>query len=283
MKILVTGGSGMVGRYVVDELAATHQVENLDLRQPHRNDLPFHKVDLLNVDQAKEHIKGFDVVVHLAGIPHPLNDPPEKVFRTNALGAFNLLEACAANGIRKLVFISSESVLGFAFSTTRMWPEYLPIDELHPRRPQDPYGLSKVTCEGLCLGFSRRNGMQTICLRPPWIWVPEPNEIKMYRQLRSEYQNWSKNLWAYIHVLDVAKAVRQCVESSKLSMHDSYFICAPESWTGMESRALAAEYFPETITLSPSFLGSSSFISAEKAKRDFGFSPALTWRDLMTP
>jgi nucleoside-diphosphate-sugar epimerase len=281
MKILVTGGSGMVGKYVVDELALSHQVEILDVKKPHRTDLPSMEIDLLNAATVKKHVSGFDVVVHLAGIPHPLNDPPEKVFRTNALGTFNLLEACAANGIRRLIFISSESVLGFAFSTTRMWPEYLQIDEHHSQRPQDPYGLSKLTCEGLCLGFSRRTGMQTICLRPPWIWVPEPDEIKMYKQLRSEYQKWSKNLWAYIHVYDVAKAVRQCVESPGLPVHDAFFICAPENWTDVESRSLAAEYFPETKTLAPSLSGNFSFISTEKAKKAFGFSPAYTWRDII--
>ena len=282
MKILVTGGSGMVGKYVVDGLALSHQVEILDVKKPHRIDLPSVEIDLLNTATVKKHVSGFDVVVHLAGIPHPLNDPPEKVFRTNALGTFNLLEACAANGIRRLIFISSESVLGFAFSTTRMWPEYLQIDEHHSQRPQDPYGLSKLTCEGLCLGFSRRTGMQTICLRPPWIWVPEPNEIKMYKQLRSEYQKWSKNLWAYIHVYDVAKAVRQCVESPGLPVHDAFFICAPETWTDVESRSLAAEYFPETKAISPSLSGNSSFISTEKAQKAFRFLPEHSWRDIIT-
>jgi UDP-glucose 4-epimerase len=283
MKILVTGGSGLVGRYVVDELSSSHQVEILDIKKPVRGDLPYHEVDLLDEASVRRRVREFDVVVHLAGIPHPLNDPPERVFRTNALGTFNLLEACAANGIRRLIFISSESVLGFAFSTTRMWPEYLQIDERHPQRPQDPYGLSKVTCEGLCNGFSRRTGMQTICLRPPWIWVPEPNEIKMYKQLRSEYQKWSKNLWAYIHVFDVARAVRQCAESTDLPVHDAFFICAPETWTEVESRPLAAEYFPETKTISPSLSGNFSFISTEKAKKAFGFSPAYTWRDIIRP
>jgi UDP-glucose 4-epimerase len=282
MKILVTGGSGMVGRYVVDELALSHQVEILDVKKPHRTDLPFLEVDLLNEATTRKHVRAFDAVVHLAGIPHPLNDPPEKVFRTNALGTFNLLEACAANGIRRFIFISSESVLGFAFSTTRLWPEYLQIDEHHPQRPQDPYGLSKVACEGLCLGFSRRTGMQTLCLRPPWIWVPEPNEIEMYKRLRNEYQKWSKNLWAYIHVYDVARAVRQCVESTDLAAHDAFFVCAPETWVEIESRTLAAEYFPETKNVSPWLSGNFSFISTEKARKSFGFTAAYSWRDIVS-
>lgn len=281
MKILVTGGSGLVGRYVVEELKLTHDVEILDLKKPDRSLLPYHSVDLLDEGATKNQVQGFDVVVHLAGIPHPLNDPPGKVFRTNTQSTYNLLEACAANGVRRFIFISSESVLGFAFSTTRMWPEFLPIDERHTLRAQDPYGLSKITCEQICLGFSRRTGMQTICLRPPWVWAPEPHEVDFYRQLRAEYPKWHKNLWAYIHVFDVAKAVRQCVESPDLPLHDSYFICAPETWVDVESRGLVAEHFPETRQITDSFGGSASLISCEKAKKAFGFSALYSWRDIV--
>jgi UDP-glucose 4-epimerase len=281
MKILVTGGSGLIGRHVVEELKLTHSVEILDLKKPDHSLLPYHSIDLLDENATREHVRGCDVVVHLAGIPHPLNDPPETVFRTNTQSTYNLLEACAANGVRRVVFISSESVLGFAFSTTRLWPDFLPLDETHGLRPQDPYGLSKVTCELICSGFSRRTGMQTICLRPPWVWVPEPQEVAFYRQLRTEYPKWYKNLWAYIHVFDVAKAVRQCVESPDLPVHDSYFICSPETWVDVDSRELAAKYFPETNKIAESFTGKASLISCEKAKKAFGFSAHYSWRDII--
>ena len=281
MKILVTGGSGLVGRYVVEELKLTHHVEILDIKKPERSLLPYHSVDLLDEVETRKHVQGFDAVVHLAGIPHPLNDPPEKVFRTNTQSTYNVLEACAASGVRRFVFISSESVLGFAFSSARMWPEFLPIDERHSLRPQDPYGLSKVTGEQICSGFSRRTGMQTICLRPSWVWAPEPQEIALYRQLRTEHPKWFKSLWAYIHVFDVAKAVRQCVESPDLPVHDSYFICATDTWADVESRELAAQYFPETSRIAGSFAGTASLISCVKANSAFNFSPLYSWRDII--
>ncbi len=281
MKILVTGGSGMIGRYVVDELLQGHEVENLDIRPLKRRDVHHHNVDLLDGAAVSKAVRDFEIVVHLAGIPHPLNDPPEKVFRTNTLGTFNVLEACATNGIRRLIFISSESVLGFAFSTTRMWPEYIQIDERHPLRAQDPYGLSKIACEQLCSGFTRRTGMQTICLRPPWVWVPEPDEMKMYATLRKDYKKWYKNLWAYIHVFDVAKAVRKCVESVTLPTHGAYFICSPETWVEDETRRLVADFFPETKNVRPNLHGNFSLISCDKARTDFGFNPGHTWREIL--
>lgn len=283
MRILVTGGSGLVGRYVADELALDHEVHLLDVQPPHRNDLVFHQIDLLDSEASRRTIKGYDVVVHLAGIPHPLNHPPEQVFRTNTLGTLNLLESCALNDIRRFIFLSSESTLGFAFSTTRIVPEYLPIDERHPLRPQDPYGLSKLTCELLCQGYTRKTGMQTLCLRPPWIWVPEAKEVELYRQLVRDYSQWFKNLWAYIHVADVAQAVRRCVESTSLPQHDAYFICADDNWTDVESPTLAEKFYPETTTLSRSFVGMASFISNEKARKAFGFQPGFLATDFIFP
>jgi len=281
MRILVTGGSGLVGRYIVQDLQTDHEVEILDLKKAQKSDVPLHFVDILDADMLKRCVKGYDVVVHLAGIPHPLNHPADVVFRTNTVGTYNVLEACAANGIQKFIFISSESVLGFAFSTTRMSPEYLPVNEEHPLRPQDPYALSKVACEQVCKGFTRRTGMQTICLRPPWIWVPEPNEIAFYHTLRSDYPKWYKNLWAYIHVSDVARAVRLCVEKTDLPSHDAYFICAPHNWTGVESRALAVQFYPETKRISEQWSGDASFISTAKAERAFGFEAAHGWKEIM--
>jgi nucleoside-diphosphate-sugar epimerase len=123
--------------------------------------------------------------------------------------------------------------------------------------------------------------MQTICLRPPWIWVPEPTEIEIYNRLITEYPKWRKNLWAYIHVADVALAVRQVIESGSLPLHDCYFICARDTWTLVESRKLLDEYFPETKRIAPDFSGTASFISSEKARRAFGFSPRYSWRDIV--
>lgn len=272
MRVLVTGGSGMVGRYVVDQLRESMDVEVLDVQPLHRRDVVLHSIDMLEFSRIVPLLKGFEAVVHLAGIPHPLNDPPERVFRVNTLGTFNMLEAAALNGIRKFVFMSSESTLGFAFSTRRMWPEYVPIDEEHPLRPQDPYGLSKVCGEELCKGYTRRTGMETICLRAPWIWVPERKEIELYRSLVTEYDKWYKNLWAFIHVLDVASAIRSALERKIDSRFSAYFIAAKEQWTQEESLALLKKFYPETSEVREGFSGRQSFISSAKAKTELGFS-----------
>jgi UDP-glucose 4-epimerase len=273
MKVLVTGGSGLVGRYVVDELCGSHSVTVADLKPAHRNDVNYLPLDVLDPSAVQNHVRGFDAVVHLAGIPHPLNNPAEEVFRVNTLGTFNMLEACSINGISRCVFMSSESTLGFAFSKTRLAPLYLPLDEEHVLRPEDPYGLSKVTAELLCDAYSRRSGIQTICLRAPWIWVPEDKERIFYRQLVDEYPKWYKNLWAYIHVADVAGAIALSLTASFKTRHEIFFIAAENNWTGRESRSLATEFYPETRDFRDGFSGAASFISSRKARSVLKFFP----------
>lgn len=281
MKILVTGGSGLVGRFVVEELSKEHETDILDRNSPPIQPARFHCVDILDLQALTGAIRGYDAVVHLAGIPHPLNDPPEAVFRVNAMGTFNVLEAAAAAGVGKFVFMSSESTLGFAFSTRRMWPLYVPVDEHHVLRPQDPYGMSKVACELLCAGFSRRTGIQTICLRAPWIWCPVDTEIERYSQLVRDYAKWQKNLWAWIHVYDVAQAIAKALEVDPGITHEVMFISAEHNWTGRDSRELMREFYPETGNIPDSFHGPQSLISFAKAGRILGFHPNKRTSDIL--
>jgi nucleoside-diphosphate-sugar epimerase len=281
MKILVTGGSGLVGKYIVDELLQhKHTVGVLDLKPP-KQKVKHHKVDVLNLEHVVKALKGYDAVVHIAGIPHPLNDPAEKVFSVNVNGTFNVLEASARNQIKKVVFTSSESTLGFAFMTNRMVPEYVPIDELHPLRPQDPYGLSKVIGEQICRTYSARYGMRTVCLREPWIWVPEGSEREKYKKLVTDYSQWYKNLWAFVHVYDVAQAHRLAVEKDLSSVHEVFFINAQQNWTGIDSRVLLGTHFPEIKKFAPDFTGPASILSCRKAKELLGYEPRHSVRDIL--
>jgi len=280
MRILVTGGSGLVGRHVVAALSGHHEVTNLDLRPPGKEGTPSIQADVLNIDEMRRVVRDVDAVVHLAGIPNPLHEPGEKVMRVNVQGTFNVLSAAAENGIGRFVLMSSESTLGFPFSTQRIWPEYVPIDEDHVLRAHDPYGLSKILAEALCARFSMQAGLTTICLRPPWIWVPDPSEKEFYRNLIREYEQWPKNLWAYIHVNDVIQAVEAALTASLPSKHETFFICADENWVREKPRNLLQRFYPETKKILTLQEDTGSLISTRKAKQILGFSPRFTWRDL---
>ena len=283
MKILVTGGSGAVGRYVVDDLVAHgHRVGVLDLQAPHRQEVLHHRVDVLDLPAVQGAVAGYEVVVHVAGIPHPLNDPAKRVFDVNVNGTFNLLEAAAQAGIQKFVFTSSESTLGFAFATHELAPLYVPLDEQHPNRPQDPYGLSKVVCEQMCKTTSERTGMRTVCLRAPWIWLPEADQLPFYRSLVADYPNWYKNLWTFVHARDVATAHRLAVETDLPELHEAFFITAADNWTGENSRGLVQRFYPSVTQFADGFAGSQAIISHAKAAQLLGYVPQYGVDDVLS-
>lgn len=281
MKILVTGGSGTVGKYIVNDLLQHgHTVAVFD-RTETAAAVPFHRGDVRRIGDLEPAMHGCDAVIHCAGIPHPLNDPPERVFDVNVNGTFAVLEAAARTGIPKVIFTSSESTLGFAFMEHRMEPLSVPIDEQHPLRPQDPYGLSKVIGEEICRSYSARYGIRTVALREPWIWVPEESMIPLYRTLISDYPSWSKNLWAYVHVLDAAQAHRLAAERDLERLHEVFFITAKENWTGKPSRELLNRHYPGTAVFDDRWTGPASIISHDKARRLLGYSPKYSSKDLL--
>jgi UDP-glucose 4-epimerase len=280
MNVLVTGGSGSVGKHVVSELIKHHKVGVLDIKEPECPQCKFHWVDMMNLPALTKVISEYETIVHLAGIPHPLNDPAEKVFTTNVLGTFNIMEAASKNNVKKVILASSESTLGFAFRSKDFSPDYVPIDENHPTNPQDPYGLSKIACEQILKSYSHKTDIQTISIRMPWVWVPEKEMLKFYHSLVSDYKKWHKNLWAYIHVYDAAQAFNLALGAEGLTQNETFFVTADENWAGVDSKTLIQEFYPSTKNVYPNFLGRMSLITSKRAKDKLNYSPRYTWRDL---
>ncbi len=281
--ILVTGGNGLLGRYVVHSLKDSYNVIVVDIKQSRTHpaaNVRYVEADVLDLERMTEHSRGADAVIHLAAIPHPLNDPPQDVVRLNVMGTFTMLEAAARCGIRKFVYASSESTLGFAFAAKPASPLYIPVDEDHPLQPQDPYGMSKLLGEEMCASYTRRYGMQTLCLRMPWIWIPEPEEQAFYRTLISEYPKWYKNLWAFVHGLDAAQAFRLCAHREHAEEHRAWYITAETNWTGRDARELAHEFYPAAGIRSSLPHGPASLISNSRAKAELGFTPSYSVQDV---
>src|SRR5881296_498961 len=176
MKVLVTGAHGKVGRALVPRLAeAGHDVRASDLTRPvwDRVDpgepTDYVQADLTDAGAAYALVKGFDVVVHTAAIPQPIHNPPHVVFSNNLMSTFNVLEAAIAFGTKRFVNFSSETVPGFIFAHRPFKPSYLPVDEEHPIRPQDPYATAKWFGELLCERAVERDDIRCTSIRPCWV------------------------------------------------------------------------------------------------------------------
>ena len=147
MKVIVTGGSGKGGRWVVERLRASgHDVLNVDWTHDGSAHGLCLVADLTDPGQAFEALAGADVMVHFAAIPAPELRPPAETFRINMLSTYNVFAAAEAHGLGRVVYASSETVLGLPFDEP---PAFAPVDETHPSRPESSYSLSKVAGEAI--------------------------------------------------------------------------------------------------------------------------------------
>ena len=169
-RVAVTGGSGRLGRYVVEELSGHAEVTVLDIAPP-AGDHAYAAVDVRDLDAVAAALAGHDAVVHLAAIDDGVPVPDKTYFETNVQGSWNVLHAAHERGIRKVVLASSSAAQGLGPRDKP--PFYLPIDEDHPPRPEGVYGLSKLIVETMAASFARRGAMETVCLRPVLIVRPE--------------------------------------------------------------------------------------------------------------
>lgn len=274
MRVAVTGASGLLGRHVVEELlGAGYDVRALDRTPPRARSCPFCAVDIRDLGQMCGAFAGCEAVLHLAALPSPIGHPQEEVFAINAQGTFNVLEAAALLGIRRVVTISSASALGVAYATHPVALQYVPVDEEHPLIPQDAYGLSKLVGEEICRSFHRRTGGTAVSLRFPMIW-----DSRAHPDLASaRADDASKGLgtlWSYIEVRDAARACRLALEAPDLSA-EALYVTAPETFMAQLSAELARRFFP-TAEVRGDPDGRWSFHDCRRAARLLGFQAEHT-------
>jgi nucleoside-diphosphate-sugar epimerase len=280
-KILVTGGSGKAGKWVIkDLLEHGYQVRNVDLK-PSNLAHTFY-VDLCDLGQTFGVVEGMDAIVHLAAIPWPGEHAPEVVFRNNMLSTFNVLQAACVLGVKKIVLAGSESALGFPFMFQRFSPEYLPIDEDHPLKAQDAYGIAKILIEEMGRGFVRRDPtLSIITLRLSYI-IPPESYLEELRQAWSDIQNNDFNLWAYIDGRDAAQAFRLALEYPH-SGYEVFYIAAPDTLMREPTLQLIEQRYPGVSHIAEEFGGRMSPLDCRRAERVLGFKAHYTWDKMIDP
>ena len=169
MKVLVTGGLGLVGRSVVRRLVDRGYAVRVVDRQGGEciEGVECLPCDITNFSEVRDHTRGQEAIVHLAAIPHPGGAPAADIFRINCSGTFNVYEAAAAEGIRRVSTASSINWLGYYYGVKDFPIQYFPIDEEHPGITTDVYSLSKQVTEDIAAYYWRREGISSTCLRMP--------------------------------------------------------------------------------------------------------------------
>lgn len=229
-RVIFTGGSGKAGRVIVPYLVARgHQVLNLDLAPLDVRGVNTMIVDLADSGEAfnalsthfgfEEYFAGggrkpVDAVVHFAAIPRIFMQPDNRMFATNVLSTYNVLEAATKLGIRKVIIASSETAYGRCFAEGDRDYDSFPVDEDHDTDPTDSYGLSKVVGEKIARSFASRSGADIYALRIGPVTMPEDYE-RFPAQLADPMAR-KRDAWTYIDARDLAQIVDRCIETDGL-------------------------------------------------------------------
>lgn len=280
MKVVVTGGTGKAGRFLVQDLREHgHDVLNVDWRSeggPHeRNALV---TDLTDMGQTAEALSGADAVVHFAAIPAPGIRPESETFRINILSTWNVFAAAMAHRMKRVVWASSETVLGLPFAEATP-PAFAPVDETITPRPESSYALSKLLGESMADQIARRSGIPFVGLRISNIMAPDDYATFPSYWDDPNIRKW--NLWGYVDGRDVAQAVRLGLEKP-VDGADFAIIAAADTVMPRPSADLMAEVFP-SVPLRRKPQGRETLLAIDKARQLLGYEPAHRWADHVTP
>ncbi|MEM3672600.1 MAG: SDR family oxidoreductase [Candidatus Bathyarchaeia archaeon] len=298
MSVLVTGGAGFIGSYLVERLLkedynvvvlddlSSGKTENLDLKNRR---LLFLKGDIRDKKLVKKALKGVKVVFHLAALVDVQFSVknPLLVNQVNVCGSLNILEESIKNNVAKFIYASSCAVYGE--------PQYLPINEEHPTNPLSPYAVSKLTTEKYCQVFNKLYGLKTVSLRLFNVYGPrqEGNSYsgvisQFIRQLRSSkppiiFGDGSQTR-DFVYVLDVVDAFYKAMDAKQ---------CIGEINVGSGKETSIKELAKILIekfglkNVEPVYTKpregdiKRSWANIEKAKHELGYKPNFTLNDVL--
>src|SRR5436190_1658273 len=183
-------------------------------------------------------LAGADAVVHLAAIPASGIHTEETTFRTNMLSTFNVFEAARVLGLQRVVWASSETILGLPFE--RELPAYAPIDEEHPPLPQSSYALSKLLAEEAGRQLHRRSGTPSVALR--FSNIMEPHDYERFPSFWDDPMLRRWNLWGYVDARAVALSCRLALTAPVGGEH--FIVAAADPVMNRPSAELVREVYP---------------------------------------
>jgi nucleoside-diphosphate-sugar epimerase len=283
-RVVVTGGSGKLGRAVVAHLADHGwDVVNLDRVPPPVEQPLFVRADLSDHGQVVEALSAVDdrygsvdAVVHLAAIPAPGLTTNAATFHHNMTTTYNVFAGARHAGITNIVWASSETVLGLPFDTP---PPYVPVDEEYVGRPESTYSLVKFLEEQMARQLCRWDPrLKMIGLR--FSNVMEPADYARFPGFDADALARKWNLWGYIDARDGAQAVRRALEFETPGC-EVFIIANADTVMSRPNAELLAEVFPG-VRVREGLGEHETLLSIDKARRVLGYEPAYSWRGEVT-
>jgi nucleoside-diphosphate-sugar epimerase len=269
MKIAITGGSGSIGRAIIQQaLARGDTIVSLDRVAPAKEDkrVRFVLADMSDYDTLVSAFEGCDALIHMAAIPSPFLQPDHIVHNNNVVGSYNAMRAAIEVGIRRICQASSVNAIGLSYSRAAHF-DYFPVDEEHPNYTEEPYGLSKWICEQQADTFARRyEDIRIASIRFHWV---VPNRAMAAKAFNEPDQETAKHLWAYTLREPAARACLLSLEAP-FTGHEAFYIVAPDTTTDIPSPELARRYYPN-VPIRGDLSGNRAFFSSAKAERMLGW------------
>jgi nucleoside-diphosphate-sugar epimerase len=279
-KVVVTGGSGRLGQFVIrDLLEHGYQVLSLDRVAPREKLCTSWLVDLRHAGDLFEALKAAHGIIHLGAYQAPNLAPDAETLSNNVSATYNVLRAAADANVKKVVLASSTAAFGFIYATKLWAPEYLPLDEDHPSLPQDSYGLSKVLGERIADSIvSVHKDMTVSSLRFPGV-----NFDLSYESFRERWRNpatRASGFWTYIDARDAAATCRLALEA-KFKGHEVFIASAPKNCMIQPTVELVKKYLPKGARLKKVAGTHWSAVDSRKARRMLGFKPEHLWQNYL--
>jgi nucleoside-diphosphate-sugar epimerase len=266
MRVLVTGAGGMLGR----EIAAVLPADGHEVLAHDR-----HVGDLRDREQVESLLDRVDAVVHAAALPSPLSAAEQVVFGNNVDAAFHLLDAAGRAGVKRIVYVSSLSALGLAWSTRPVSPLFAPVTEKHPYVGDDVYGLSKLVGELIAETVSRRWGAEVISLRFPFIGTG--SRLRQHLDyVHGDPGSDRKALWSWIDTRDAVRAVVAAL-TARVDGYALVNVAAPDTTSLVPTVELMRQFHPATRLDGP-LDGFAVPFSLRLSRELLGFTAVHAWR-----